>query len=122
MYPGERQNSPGTAYAGTLGPSPLNPDPRPPTNGNVMLIRTLLAATIIMATSITTNSEAQHPRPPVYRSVEVHPDRTVTFRILAPQAKAVSLRGEIAENGPKLFDPEHHACLRQQRPSVQLVE
>lgn len=67
-----------------------------------MLIRTLLAATSILAMSVATESSAQNPRPPAYQSVEVHPDRTVTFRLLAPQAKAVGLRGEIAEGGPAL--------------------
>lgn len=69
-----------------------------------MQIRTLLAATLILAMSIAPETFAQNPRPAAYQSVEVHPDRTVTFRLLAPQAKAVSLRGEIAEGGPKL----HH--------------
>lgn len=71
-----------------------------------MLIRTLLAATLFLAMSITTNSFAQAPRPPPYQSVIVHPDRSVTFRILAPQARTVVLRGEIAENGPKLQQDE----------------
>ncbi len=71
-----------------------------------MLIRTLLATTSILAMSIAPEVFAQNPRPPSYQSVEVHSDRTVTFRILAPQAKAVSLRGEIAEGGPKLQKDE----------------
>lgn len=67
-----------------------------------MQIRTLLAASLILAMSSAPEACAQNPRPPAYQSVEIHQDRTVTFRILAPQAKAVSLRGEIAENRPKL--------------------
>lgn len=67
-----------------------------------MQIRTLLAASFILAMSNAPDAIAQNPRPPAYQSVEVHPDRTVTFRILAPRANAVSLRGEIAEGGPKL--------------------
>lgn len=71
-----------------------------------MLIRTLLAATSVLAMSVTPRSLAQISRPPAYQSVEIHPDRTVTFRILAPQARAVTLRGEIAEGGPKLQKDE----------------
>lgn len=67
-----------------------------------MQLRTLLTATSILAMGIASEAFAQNPRPPAYQSVEIHPDRTVTFRILAPQANAVSLRGEIAENGPRL--------------------
>ena len=40
-------------------------------------------------------------RPPV-RSPEVHPDRKVTFRILAPKAEEVGLRGDLAiPGGPR---------------------
>lgn len=67
-----------------------------------MRFRTLLATTSIMVMSLAPEVFAQNPRPPAYQSVEIHPDRTVTFRILAPQAQSVRLRGEIAENGPKL--------------------
>ena len=67
-----------------------------------MQIRTLLAASLILAMSSASEAFAQNPRPPAYQSVDVHADLTVTFRLLAPQAQAVSLRGEIAEGGPKL--------------------
>ena len=67
-----------------------------------MQIRTLLAASLILAMSNAPEAFAQNPRPPAYQSVDVHADQTVTFRLLAPQAQAVSLRGEIAEGGPKL--------------------
>src|SRR5438874_1153739 len=37
------------------------------------------------------------PRPPALHSPEVHPDRTVTFRISAPKATAVSLTGDVVK-------------------------
>lgn len=46
---------------------------------------------------------AQGPPPPL-RSPEVHPDRTVTFRLRAPQASAVELVGEVLQGkGPQLM-------------------
>ena len=46
---------------------------------------------------------AQGPPPPV-RSPEVHEDRTVTFRLRAPQATAVELVGEVLQGkGPQLM-------------------
>lgn len=45
---------------------------------------------------------ASAPRPASRPSVEVHPDRSVTFRILAPQAREVTLGGEAAEGRPQL--------------------
>jgi enterochelin esterase family protein len=38
--------------------------------------------------------------PPIPTSPEVHPDRTVTFRLRAPEAKAVELAGEILQGKP----------------------
>src|SRR5579863_4836217 len=44
---------------------------------------------------------ARVPPPPV-RSPEVNPDRTVTFRLRAPQASAVELVGEVLQGkGPQ---------------------
>jgi len=42
----------------------------------------------------------QPPRAPQVRSPELHPDRTVTFRVEAPKASDVVLTGEFA-NGPQ---------------------
>ena len=64
--------------------------------------RPLSIAAAVLAMSASLSIAAQNPRPTPYQSVEVHPDHTVTFRILAPQAQQVTLRGEIAEGGPKL--------------------
>jgi len=53
------------------------------------------------------NQPRRGPRTPAYptaalASPEVHPDRTVTFRFLAPEASEVSLVGEINQgSGPK---------------------
>ncbi len=38
--------------------------------------------------------------PPIPNSPEVHPDRTVTFRLRAPEAKAVDLVGEVLQGEP----------------------
>lgn len=40
------------------------------------------------------------PLPPTLRSPEVHPDRTVTFRLRAPQATAIELVGEVLQGKP----------------------
>ena len=61
-----------------------------------MLLRTLLAATAIMALSAVTGSRAQSPRSPAYQSPEVHADLSVTFRLQAPQAAKVSVSGDFA--------------------------
>ena len=37
------------------------------------------------------------PRLPAVQSPEIHPDRTVTFRLLAPQATAVQLTGDVVK-------------------------
>ena len=45
---------------------------------------------------------AQGPPPPPVRSPEVHPDRTITFRLRAPQATGVELVGEVLRGkGPQ---------------------
>src|SRR6476646_3671881 len=36
---------------------------------------------------------AQAARPPAPRSPEIHPDRTVTFRLMAPNASEVTVNG-----------------------------
>lgn len=37
------------------------------------------------------------PRPPAVQSPEVHPDRTVTFRLMAPKAAEVQLTGDVVK-------------------------
>jgi enterochelin esterase family protein len=57
------------------------------------------------ATGSPSQSAAPAPRPPfppLVRSPEVHPDRTVTFRLRAPQAESVELIGEILQGKPPL--------------------
>ncbi len=43
----------------------------------------------------------RRPRAPQIVSPEVHPDRTVTLRLMAPKASGVSVTGEIAGGTPK---------------------
>ncbi|HEX4277700.1 MAG TPA: alpha/beta hydrolase-fold protein [Bryobacteraceae bacterium] len=38
------------------------------------------------------------PRPPAVQSPEVHPDRSVTFRLLSPKAAAVQLTGDLVKS------------------------
>ena len=57
-----------------------------------------LAALLVPITAILS---AQGPPAPV-RSPEVHPDRTITFRLRAPQAALVELTGEVVRGkGPQ---------------------
>jgi enterochelin esterase-like enzyme/lysophospholipase L1-like esterase len=61
--------------------------------------RLLIGATVVVALAAMT--AAQGPPPPV-RSPEVHPDRTVTFRLRAPSAASVDLVGEVLQGrGPQ---------------------
>ena len=59
----------------------------------IKLSRTL--ALLLFAATLT----AQGPAPAV-RSPDVHPDRTVTFRLRAPQATQVELSGEVLQGKP----------------------
>jgi len=55
------------------------------------------------AGTLTQSATAVAPRgpfAPTPRSPEVHPDRTVTFRLRAPQAAAVELAGEVLQGKP----------------------
>src|SRR5687768_7321752 len=61
--------------------------------------RLLLGIAVLVAFAAAT--EAQGP-PPAVRSPEVHPDRTVTFRLRAPAAANVELVGEVLQGkGPQ---------------------
>ncbi len=52
----------------------------------------------------------QGPAP--VRSPEVHPDRTVTFRLRAPQATSVEVTGEVARGkGPPGYDQRLGWCV-----------
>ncbi len=48
----------------------------------------------------TAGRRGRGPAYPPVQSPEVHPDRTVTFRLLAPQATAVQLVGEVLQGSP----------------------
>src|SRR4051794_8319209 len=43
------------------------------------------------------------PRPPALHSPEIHPDRSVTFRLSAPKATAVLLTGDVVKS-PKALE------------------
>src|SRR5690349_4533682 len=51
------------------------------------------AAVITIITAFLLSAQA----PPAVRSPEVHADRTITFRLRAPQATAVDLVGEVLQ-------------------------
>lgn len=53
-------------------------------------------AAVLITSALLAVASAQ--RPPRYASPEVHQDRSVTFRIWAPQADKVSLWGKLADN------------------------
>lgn len=55
---------------------------------------------IAQGASPTQPTPARPAMLPTVQSPEVHPDRTVTFRLRAPEAKAVSLSGEILLGKP----------------------
>lgn len=60
---------------------------------------THLRTIAILFVTATLAAQAQAP---VVRSPEVHPDRTVTFRLRAPQASVVELTGEVLQGkGPQ---------------------
>jgi enterochelin esterase family protein len=61
----------------------------------VRLSATVAAIALIFGTSLIAQQPAPAPaaRPAPLRSPEIHPDRTVTFRLLAPKASEVTLNG-----------------------------
>src|SRR6516225_7631918 len=66
-------------------------------------MRYLLAAALTLGLPMFSRIDAQTPMQAL-RSTEVHPDRTVTFRLRAPQANAVELVGEVLQGkGPQLM-------------------
>lgn len=57
-------------------------------------------------TTQNTTPPAQPPRRPQLESPEVHPDRTVTFRMRAPNAKQVELSGQFVKGNQPLTKDE----------------
>jgi enterochelin esterase-like enzyme len=49
----------------------------------------------LLISSLTALICVAQPRPPALKSPEVHPDRTVTFRVAAPEAAQVRLAGDL---------------------------
>lgn len=71
----------------------------------VIVVLSTLSAQTVPSTTTGSSSQAAAPTvrvllPPTVRSPEVHPDRTVTFRLRAPQATAVELVGEVLQGKP----------------------
>jgi enterochelin esterase-like enzyme len=59
-------------------------------------VRLVIAAALVLCVW-----PASAQTPPSYTSPEIHPDRTITFRYYAPDAKKVAVRGEL---GGKAYD------------------
>jgi enterochelin esterase family protein len=69
---------------------------------NKLLIQNVLSLLLLLA---VTSIQAQPPRGPFIISPQVHADKTVTFRYLAPQAKEVKLSGQF-QNGPVAMEKD----------------
>jgi len=62
-----------------------------PNASSSRIARALLAAALLCIAPVAASAAVPTSRP--YTSPEIHPDRTVTFRILAPKASEVTLEG-----------------------------
>jgi enterochelin esterase-like enzyme len=71
------------------------------------LLRSLRACALVVVLVATSLAAQQPPQGPQVRSPEVHPDRRVTFRVLAPEATKVELRapGDIPGIGGRGVPP-----------------
>jgi len=67
---------------------------------NALLIRIAAVATIAIA--LLGGAAIAQPPPMAVVSPDVHPDRTVTFRIPAPNAKQVTVSGEFDRQSPPM--------------------
>ena len=68
----------------------------PPSKESVMRIAVRL---VIVAALVLCVWPASAQTRPSYTSPEIHPDRTITFRYYAPDAKKVAVRGELGGKG-----------------------
>ena len=62
-------------------------------SGIIAVIGVVMTASLVARQPPTAQSPAAAARPTPLRSPEIHPDRTVTFRLLAPKATEVTLTG-----------------------------
>jgi len=62
-------------------------------SGIIAVIGVVMTASLVARQPPTAQSPAAAARPTPLRSPEIHPDRTVTFRLLAPKATEVTLNG-----------------------------
>src|SRR5437667_1241748 len=67
--------------------------PRVGLSGTVLAIGVVIGASLVAQQPPTAPPAANAARPSPVRSPEIHPDRTVTFRLLAPKATDVTLNG-----------------------------
>lgn len=67
-----------------------------------MTSRLLLAAAAICCLAFPSGARAQRPRPAQIESPVVHPDRTVTFRFRAPNAKKVEVTTQFTRGNQEL--------------------
>jgi len=65
----------------------------PERKGIVASLRAIMIAVVFL---VPVRPAASQPPPMAVVSPEVHPDRTITFRLLAPNAKDVSVHGEFS--------------------------
>jgi enterochelin esterase-like enzyme len=70
-------------------------------SGTVAVIGFVVGASLAAQQAATAPQTAAAARPTPLRSPEIHPDRTVTFRLLAPKASEVTLNGSW-DNGTNL--------------------
>lgn len=67
-----------------------------------MISRSLLAAVAALCLAFPAGARAQRPRPAQIESPVVHPDRTVTFRFRAPNAKKVEVSTQFTRGNQEL--------------------
>lgn len=67
-----------------------------------MISRSLLAAVAVLCLAFPAGARAQRPRPAQIESPVVHPDRTVTFRFRAPNAKKVEVSTQFTRGNQEL--------------------
>ena len=72
-----------------------------------MLIAVLLWLIVVMEPLVAGEDKPAAPKPPPVVSPEINADRSVTFRIKAPQAKEVSVRGQWAKDPLVMSKGEH---------------
>lgn len=92
---------PSASFTHTRSPNPIVPLPRSTAPGTARRFRCLTAALAAIVMLAPAAAPAQQRQPPVVvRSPEVHADRTITFRVFAPDAHRVSVGGDMIQDQP----------------------